>query len=127
MADQAGFKGRVLAVDDEEHITEVIKLHLENRGYEVFTANSGEEGIEVFQAKKPQVIVLDIMMPGMNGLDVLKKVAQLDPAVDVIMLTALDDTMLALEAIRLGAYGYVTKPINMGRLEELIAEKIEAN
>lgn len=122
----AEYKALVLAVDDEEHIAEVVRQHLEFRGYRVLTANSGKEALEVLEKETPEVMVLDIMMPGMSGIDVLKVVSQKYPDIDVIMLTALDDTSLAIDAIRMGAYGYVTKPINMDRLEELIAEKVEA-
>ena len=71
----AEYKALVLAVDDEEHIAEVVRQHLELRGYRVLTENSGQGALEVLEKETPEVMVLDIMMPGMSGIDVLKVVS----------------------------------------------------
>jgi DNA-binding NtrC family response regulator len=111
---------RILVVDDEEEVVDVLQEHFES-AYDVDRALDGRKAIARVRRKRPDLIVLDIRMPGLNGLDVLKRVKQFDPTLPVIMLTGNDDTAIAAEAITLGAFSYVPKPFDFGYLDHLVA------
>jgi DNA-binding response OmpR family regulator len=81
---------KIMVVDDERNILKLYKAELEDEGYEVVIANSGKEAIELFHSENPDLITLDIMMPGMDGIQVLRQLKQEKPQVPVIMLTAYD-------------------------------------
>ncbi len=106
----------VLLVEDEESIREAFALGLSERGYVVQTSRNGEEGIRCFRTSPPDILVLDMVMPGMSGLDVLKEVHSDEPDIPVIVLTARGTVKDAVEAMRLGAFDFVTKNIDMDEL-----------
>ncbi|WP_028845295.1 response regulator [Thermodesulfovibrio thiophilus] len=110
---------KILAVDDEKNILMLYKAELEDEGYEVITANSGREAIELFETHKPDIVTLDIMMPDMDGIQVLRQLKQKNPNVPVIMLTAYDYrddfSIWASDA-------YVVKSSDLGPLKETIRE-----
>jgi DNA-binding response OmpR family regulator len=81
---------KILVVDDEKNILKLYKAELEDEGYNVVTANSGKEALAVFQQEKPDLVTLDIMMPDIDGIQVLRQLKQENPQVPVIMLTAYD-------------------------------------
>ena len=81
---------KILVVDDEKNILKLYKAELEDEGYTIVTANSGKEAIELFKTEKPDLVTLDIMMPDMDGIQVLRQLKQEDPQIPVIMLTAYD-------------------------------------
>ncbi|MCS7163907.1 MAG: response regulator [Thermodesulfovibrio sp.] len=81
---------KILVVDDEKNILMLYKAELEEEGYEVITANSGREAIELFETQKPDIVTLDIMMPDIDGIQVLRQLKQKNPNIPVIMLTAYD-------------------------------------
>ncbi len=107
-------RGRVLVVDDEESVRNLLQRTLEGAGFNVVTAADGQEAVETMSESELEisVVLLDIKMPGMSGLEVLKQVTIEHPLICVIMLTAMVDTTTAVEAMKLGAYDYVTKPFN---------------
>ena len=107
-------RGRVLVVDDEESVRNLLQRTLEGTGFNVVTAANGQEAVETMSESELEisVVLLDIKMPGMSGLEVLKQVTIEHPLICVIMLTAVVDTTTAVEAMKLGAYDYVTKPFN---------------
>ncbi len=102
---------KVLAIDDDSAITELLSMLLRTHGYEVLTANSGEEGIQLLQEKSADVIVLDLMMPGMDGWQVCKQVRTFSN-VPIIILSALDDPAMIASALDAGADDYLVKPIS---------------
>lgn len=106
---------RVLVVDDEPKIIEMVKNYLETEGYKVITAQNGQEAISLFKDEKPNVVVLDIMMPGMSGLDVCKEIRK-DSVVPIIMLTAKSEEIDKLLGLELGADDYITKPFSLKEL-----------
>lgn len=110
-------KKKVLIIEDEESISDIIKFNLTNENYLVETANNGREGLEKVYSFKPDLILLDIMIPEINGLDVCKKV-RVDLDTPIIMLTAKADEFDKVLGLELGADDYVTKPFSM---RELIA------
>jgi putative two-component system response regulator len=102
---------KVLTVDDEEMIRETIASYLENRGFEVFQARNGREGVEVFATEKPDLLLVDLRMPEMDGLEVLARVKELAPETPSIVVSGTGILRDAVEAIKCGAWDYVIKPI----------------
>jgi PAS domain S-box-containing protein len=103
---------KVLIIEDEEGIRRVLSIALSDTGYEVLTAADGESGIRVCQEESPHIIVTDIRMPGMDGIDVLKRVKELDPDREVIVVTGFGEVEVAIRALQLKASDFITKPIN---------------
>jgi two-component system alkaline phosphatase synthesis response regulator PhoP len=105
---------KILVCDDERHIVRLIQVNLERQGYNVVTAYDGKEGLEKVRAEKPDLCVLDVMMPYMDGFEVLKNIRR-DPdteATPVIMLTAKAQDKDVFEGYSYGADMYLTKPFN---------------
>ncbi|MBI2166662.1 MAG: response regulator [Candidatus Omnitrophica bacterium] len=117
---------RLLVVDDEPEICEFLKTFFEDRDFQVETAGSGEAALKSAETFCPQVILLDIKMGDVDGLEVLKKVKQANPKVKVIMVTALETTDKIEAAMRLGADNYITKPLSLEYLENDVREKISS-
>ncbi|MEY4373501.1 MAG: hypothetical protein RL219_2270 [Actinomycetota bacterium] len=118
-------KPLVLAVDDEEHITELLAMGLGFNGFEVERASTGRAALAAIEARRPDLIILDVMMPDLGGFDVAKRVRQNEREanrIPIIFLTAKDTTTDKVEGLRLGADDYVTKPFS---IEELI-ERVKA-
>ena len=116
--------GKILVVDDEIEIVRLLKDFLTSKGYEVYTALNGAEALTVVKEAKPDIVLLDIIMPGMGGIDTLKEIKKIDPTTAVIMVTALIDEELANRAVKLGAFDYITKPINIDYLETCVMVKM---
>lgn len=113
---------KIVIVEDEKAISDIIKYNLEREGYQVYTAYDGEEGLSVIEKVDPDMILLDIMMPKLDGLQVCKKVRQTKDT-PIIMLTAKAEEIDKVVGLELGADDYITKPFGM---RELIA-RIKAN
>lgn len=116
---------KLLVVDDEHDICDFVKNFFQDRGFQVFTADNGDEALKVAKAEKPNVILLDIKMEGMDGIAVLKHLKTIDKAFNVIMVTALEDQDKMNEAARLGACGYITKPLQLDNLESAVEKCIK--
>ena len=108
---------KILVVDDEVKISELLQRFFEKKGYTVITANSGMDAIEKVQNESPDVMLLDIRMPGMDGVEVLKCVREFNKKIGIIMVTAVMDEDIAKNTMKLGADEYITKPIDLERLE----------
>jgi DNA-binding NtrC family response regulator len=127
-------KGTILVVDDEPEIRFMLEKFLTRQGYDVITVGSGEEALKKtseYITKKEQksqptpfIILLDVRMPGMDGLVALNKIKQLDQSIGVIMVSGLNDMEIVQEAMKLGAYDYIMKPFNMEYLEMVVMTKI---
>ncbi len=115
---------RLLVVDDETEICDFLKAFFEDREFEVHTAHNGEEALRAVEASSPQVVLLDVHMPGMDGMKVLKEMKRRFPSVKVIMVTALETREKIEEAMRLGADNYITKPLSLEYLEKDVQQKI---
>jgi len=111
---------RILAVDDEEFIRQLLADFLSLQGYDVQTAASGEQALEVIAAMQPQLVIMDIKMPGLNGLDVMRRIKATHKDVGVIMLSAFGDSATIQEAYRQGADFYLQKPVNLDRLQDML-------
>ncbi|MGD8229833.1 MAG: response regulator [Desulfobacteraceae bacterium] len=115
---------RILVVDDEIEACNVLEEFLSSKGHDVHTALDGPTAISKFQKVNPQLVFLDMIMPGMGGLDVLKEIKKIDADVTVIMVTVVTDHEQARETIASGAYDYITKPVDLNYLENLIMVKL---
>ncbi len=102
----------ILLVDDEEGIRKVLGISLEDSGYNVLKAENGEQALELFQRHRPQIVLTDIKMPGMDGIALLKAIKKESPDTEVIMITGHGDMELAIQSLKLEATDFVTKPIN---------------
>jgi len=101
---------RVLIVDDEKDFVEMFSLRLEGQGEKVFTAYSGKDALKILEDVAIDVVILDIRMPGMDGIDTLRQIKILHPIVEVILLTGHGSTETAVEGMKLGAFDYLMKP-----------------
>lgn len=107
---------RVLLVDDEKDFVEMLGLRLEEAGENITPAHSGQECLNVLEQKEIDVVVLDILMPGMDGIATLKEIKRRFPLVEVIMLTGHGTTESAVQGLKLGAFDYLLKPAHFGEL-----------
>ena len=115
---------QILIVDDEAIVRESIRDWLKDAGYQVLTAESGEEALALMEKHTFGVIILDLRLPGMTGIDVLKKVKSLKPNIKSIVTTAYPTMLTKDEASRLGVIDYLIKPISPDKLEGLIRETL---
>ncbi|MCC7542547.1 MAG: sigma-54-dependent Fis family transcriptional regulator [Deltaproteobacteria bacterium] len=118
-------KGRVLVVDDDADGREALALLLADEGYSVETAEDGERGLEQVATFGPDVVVTDVNMPGMDGLELLRRARDEDPHLGVVVMTAFGNVRDAVEAMRRGAQHYVTKPVDPDEITLTVAAAIE--
>jgi DNA-binding NtrC family response regulator len=111
---------RVLLVDDEEEFVDTLAERMRNRGMEVATSNSGPEALELVDAEPYDVVVLDLLMPGMDGLEVLERIKKRKPDIQVVLLTGHATVERGVEAIKQGALEVLEKPIDLSKLSETI-------
>ncbi len=112
----------VLIVDDEQSLARSAKAFLADHGYEAEVAGTGERALELLATLQPDVVFADVRLPGMSGLDLLKRIRAFDPVIPVIMLTAYGSIAGAVEAVKLGAFDYVKKPVDLEELK-LLADR----
>lgn len=111
---------KVLVVDDDADIVRIVSTMLAGQGWEVLTAFDGEEALRVIAGEHPDLVLLDIMMPRMNGIEVLKEARRIAPGTRVVMITAFGDVGSYLESMDLGACEYINKPFETEELLGLI-------
>jgi two-component system NtrC family response regulator len=111
---------RILVVDDEVQVCAVLKEFLNLRNFEVHTAHDGPTAISKVKEIRPHIVLLDIIMPGMGGIDVLKEIKKIDPTVGVIMVTGVTNNEVAKRTLELGAYDYITKPMDLNYFETVV-------
>ena len=119
------FRGKVLIVDDAPDTLEIIQKLLAFEGYEILTAQTGEEALKKAEAEKPEVVLLDINLPGIDGNEVLRRIRQLDSIVSVIMLTAFATVDNAIHALQEGASDFIKKPFENEHLIHLVNQCME--
>jgi signal transduction histidine kinase len=110
-------KKTILLVDDEQDIRDVLDLTLSDMGYEVFEAEDGDEALRVFRDVRPPIVLTDIKMPNMDGIELLQKIKREDPEAEVVMITGHGDMDLAIKSLKYEATDFITKPINVHVLE----------
>ncbi len=117
---------KLLLIDDEVDVQYSFRRIFDASDIELHTASSGEEGLRLIPTLKPDLVLSDIRMAGLNGLETLRRIRQLDPQLPVILMTAYGTTQTAIEAMKLGAYDYVLKPFDVPRLKLLVASALKA-
>jgi DNA-binding response OmpR family regulator len=115
---------KILIVDDDIDIVEIVRTMLEGQGWKVTTAYSGEEALRSVSAEHPDLILLDIMMPRMTGMQVLQEVRAIAPEAKIIMITAFGDVSSYLDSVELGALEYVNKPFEPSELVATVRKVI---
>src|SRR5499427_3840014 len=118
-------KGVVLIIDDEEEIRESIELLLNSEGLTIDTAGSGEEGLKKVEENWFDAVLLDLMLPGKSGMDVLKDIQRIDPTLPVVIITAIGALETAISAIKQGSFDYITKPWNNEKLVVIVNNAIK--
>jgi two-component system NtrC family response regulator len=116
---------KILVIDDDVSLRRVLEYNLQEEGYEVVTADSGEEGLRLFAEESPPLVITDMKMSGMDGLQVLKSVKAQSPDTLVIIITAFGAVDMAVEAMKLGAYDYITKPFNRDELKLTVKKALQ--
>lgn len=111
---------RVLIVDDEPETQEMLNAFLADKGYTAIQAADGEEALRKLKAERPHAMLLDLRLPGVSGLDVLRRLREVDREVAVIVVTAEADEEAGREALKRGAYDFLTKPVDLDYLERCL-------
>ncbi|MBN1930967.1 MAG: response regulator [Desulfobacterales bacterium] len=116
---------KILVIDDEKPTLTMFRFLLSAYGYSVFTAENGEEGLKILEREKCPLVLTDIKMPGMDGIEVLKRIKEMDPRIEVIVVTGHGDMDLAINALNLDATDFINKPVQREALEQALkrAEK----
>jgi DNA-binding response OmpR family regulator len=115
---------KLLIVDDDLPTCDFLNRYLGKRDYGVFTANDGESALSIVKEKQPNIVLLDIRMPGLSGITVLQKIKDIDNKIKVIMMTAVKDEEMVKLAMEYGASDYITKPFSLEYLEAEVMPKI---
>ena len=118
---------KILVIDDEPEVCELLADFLRMQGYQAFSASRASDGLKIAEKEKPDLVLLDIMMPEMDGLECLQIIRKSSPSSIVIMVSGLKDEKVAKEAIRLGAYDYVGKPFDLAYLKDNLIARIFMN
>jgi CheY-like chemotaxis protein len=118
--------GKVLVVDDELEVRQVLREFLSSRGYDVTTASGGAEALAIVETIKPDLVLLDVAMPDMDGVETLKRIVAIEPALAVIMVTANSDIGTTSKLLALGAVDYVPKPFDLDYLDQAVSTQVTA-
>lgn len=121
------FRGKILLVDDEPHIRVFVSLILKSLGgAKIAEATNGEEAIKAYQTNKPDVVLLDVNMPHLDGIETLRKLKEIDPECTVIMLTSLANRETVEKALELGAVNYIRKDTPKDEIAKSLSETIDS-
>jgi DNA-binding NtrC family response regulator len=112
----------ILVVDDEEDVSKFFHRILKKKEYTVLTANNGKAAVDLVNTRRPDLVILDLKMPGMNGIETLRRIKKIDENMEVIMITGYGTMKTAKMAMRLGAYDYITKPFDINYIKALIKD-----
>jgi len=119
-------KSKLLLIDDEADVQYSFRRIFDSPDLEIQTASSGEEGLQVIPKFKPDVVLMDVRMGGMSGLETLRKIREFDKKLLVILMTAYGTTQMTIEAMKLGAYDYLLKPFDVPKIKELVGNALKA-
>jgi len=119
-------KPTILIVDDEKNILELFHRILKKNEYTVLTANNGKEALELADKERPDLVILDLKLTGINGIEVLRRIKQIDENIEVIAMTGFGTIKTVKAAMRLGAQDYITKPFDINYVSSLIKEALSS-
>lgn len=108
---------KLLVIDDDLTTCDFLRSFFSQRGYKVFVANDGDQAIFITKEKRPDIILLDIKMPGLSGIEILQRIKEIDKNPKVIMMSAVDEKVVVELAMKYGAVDYITKPFSLEWLE----------
>jgi len=117
---------RVLVIDDNPDVVDILVTCLRGEGYGMLSALTSDEGLKLVILSRPDLVLLDILMPGLNGVDVLKRIRSIAPTTKVIIVTGNADLQLAREALELGALAYIDKPFDLAYLKRVVAMALQS-
>ena len=117
---------KLLLIDDEDDVRYSFKRIFSSPDLNLETAASGEEGLKVIKSFQPDLVLMDVRMGGINGLETLRRIRQDDAKLPVIMMTAYGTTQTAIDAMKLGAYDYLLKPFDVPKLKQIVADALKA-
>jgi len=117
---------KILIVDDEKNVLSSFRRILSEDGFEIFTASTAEEGLTIAGQNSVDLLIMDIKMPGMNGLEAFSKFKEIDPAMSIIIMTAYGTVETAVEAMQLGAFDYIIKPFEIPEMKKIMSRALEA-
>ncbi len=120
-------KPRILIIEDESHIGQGILFNLQEEGYEVVWVKTGEDGLKKYESFKPHAIILDIMLPGMNGLQILTRIRSKDDHTPILILSAKDQDKDKIKGLKLGGDDYLAKPFNLEELLLRVSKMVSRN
>src|SRR5207244_12924051 len=120
------FMDRLLLIDDEADVQYSFRRIFDSPGIELTAASSGEEGLKLITKVRPDLVLMDVRMGGMNGMETLRRIRQTDAKLPVIMMTAYGTTQTAIEAMKLGAYDYLLKPFDVPKLKQIVFAAFKA-
>jgi DNA-binding response OmpR family regulator len=118
---------KILLVDDEEEFVTTLAERLELRGLQARAALNGEAALQIIEADTPQIVILDVMMPGIGGFEVLRRIKAQHPKLPVILLTGRGSEKEGVKGMQLGAFDYLMKPLNIEELIKKMQEAIESH
>lgn len=117
---------RILVIDDNPHVVDILGTYLREEGYRVLGALTSAEGLKLAILSRPEVVLLDIGLPGTNGLELLKRIHSINPTTRVIMVTGNTDPALARKALELGALAYIDKPFDLDYLKRVVSMVLQS-
>ncbi|MCH8333476.1 sigma-54-dependent Fis family transcriptional regulator, partial [Candidatus Sumerlaeota bacterium] len=120
-------KRTLLIIDDEKDVVHSFRRVLADEDYDFLEARSGEEGVELFRKTRPEVVLMDVRMKEMGGLAAMREIHKIDSKALVIIMTAYSSTQTAIEAMKAGAYDYITKPFDIGKMKQLIQDAMRSS
>jgi len=120
-------QNRILVVDDEFDVRDILERALLISGYQVKTASGGLSAIEICKTFLPHLVLLDVLMPDLGGIETLQKIREIDKDVKVVMVSGMHDVQAAKESISLGAIDYITKPFDLRELDAYIKELLDTS
>ena len=115
----------ILVIDDEASQRDILTGYLKKKDYKIYSASSGKEGIEIVKSNTIDIILSDFKMPDLSGLDVLESIRKINPEISFVMITAFGTVEDAVKAMQLGAFDYISKPVDLDELDLLIERIIE--
>lgn len=117
--------GDILVIDDDESIRETLRIFLTELGHKVFLASDGQSGIQVIEEENPNLVICDLKMPGLNGLQVLDRIKEYDSHIQTILITAYGDINSTIQAMQKGVFDYLHKPLEIGQLKMKVSKALE--
>jgi DNA-binding NtrC family response regulator len=116
---------RVLIIEDDESARTRLEREIKKEGFVVLSAENGRIGVEILEKERPEIVLSDLKMPEMSGMEVLKRVKEVSPATQFILMSSYGDMDTVIEALRLGAFDYIKKPIDLDLLTQILGRARE--